>query len=94
VTSRPVSDENPVHDPLEVLERVFGHRRFLDGQSRIVSALLGGRDALAVMPTGGGKSLCYQLPALLMDGVTVVVSPLIALMKALYEVEEGRLSIK
>jgi ATP-dependent DNA helicase RecQ len=76
-----VSDENPVHDPLEVLERVFGHRRFLDGQSRIVSALLGGRDALAVMPTGGGKSLCYQLPALLMDGVTVVVSPLIALMK-------------
>jgi len=81
VTSRPVSDENPVHDPLEVLERVFGHRRFLDGQSRIVSALLGGRDALAVMPTGGGKSLCYQLPALLMDGVTVVVSPLIALMK-------------
>jgi ATP-dependent DNA helicase RecQ len=60
---------------------VFGHRRFLDGQSRIVSALLGGRDALAVMPTGGGKSLCYQLPALLMDGVTVVVSPLIALMK-------------
>lgn len=76
-----MSDENPVHDPLEVLERVFGHRRFLDGQSRIVSALLGGRDALAVMPTGGGKSLCYQLPALLMDGVTVVVSPLIALMK-------------
>jgi ATP-dependent DNA helicase RecQ len=76
-----VNDENPVHDPLEVLERVFGHRRFLDGQSRIVSALLGGRDALAVMPTGGGKSLCYQLPALLMDGVTVVVSPLIALMK-------------
>ena len=70
-----------MHDPLEVLERVFGHRRFLDGQSRIVSALLGGRDALAVMPTGGGKSLCYQLPALLMDGVTVVVSPLIALMK-------------
>ena len=81
MTSRPVNDENPVHDPLEVLERVFGHRRFLDGQSRIVSALLGGRDALAVMPTGGGKSLCYQLPALLMDGVTVVVSPLIALMK-------------
>lgn len=76
-----MSDEQRPHDPLAVLERVFGHRQFLEGQGRIVSALLSGRDALAIMPTGGGKSLCYQLPALIMDGVTVVVSPLIALMK-------------
>ncbi|MES2705537.1 MAG: RecQ family ATP-dependent DNA helicase [Verrucomicrobiota bacterium] len=68
-------------EALAALERHFGHRRFLDGQSAIVSALLEGRDVLAVLPTGGGKSLCYQLPALIRDGVTVVVSPLIALMK-------------
>ena len=69
------------HDPVEALEEHFGHRDFLDGQEQVVSAILAGRDALAVMPTGGGKSLCYQLPALVMDGVTIVVSPLIALMK-------------
>lgn len=68
-------------DPLVVLEEHFGFRKFLDGQSRVVGSVLGGRDVLAVMPTGGGKSLCYQLPALIMSGVTVVVSPLIALMK-------------
>lgn len=69
------------HDPREALEKHFGFREFLAGQEQVVSALLSGRDALVVMPTGGGKSLCYQLPALVMDGVTVVVSPLIALMK-------------
>jgi ATP-dependent DNA helicase RecQ len=68
-------------DPLVALERHFGFRKFLDGQSKVIGALLSGRDALVVMPTGGGKSLCYQLPSLVMDGVTVVVSPLIALMK-------------
>ncbi len=70
-----------VRDALAALERHFGHRAFLDGQTEVVSAILSGRDTLAVMPTGGGKSLCYQLPAMVMDGVTVVVSPLIALMK-------------
>ncbi len=69
------------HDPLEALNKHFKHREFLDGQQDVVSAILAGKDVLAVMPTGGGKSLCYQLPALVMDGVTVVVSPLIALMK-------------
>src|SRR3954465_3530491 len=59
----------------------FGFDAFRPGQQRVVEALLAGRSALAVFPTGGGKSLCYQLPALLLDGVTVVVSPLIALMK-------------
>lgn len=64
-----------------VLRQVFGYQEFLPGQADAVGAVLAGRDVLAVMPTGGGKSLCYQLPALLLDGVTVVVSPLLALMK-------------
>ena len=68
-------------DAKEALERHFGFREFLDGQEPVVSALLEGRDAMVVMPTGGGKSLCYQLPALCLEGVTLVVSPLIALMK-------------
>ncbi|MEK7469371.1 MAG: RecQ family ATP-dependent DNA helicase [Planctomycetota bacterium] len=63
------------------LKRLFGHERFLPGQKPLVEALLGGRDALGILPTGGGKSLCYQLPAFLRPGLTVVVSPLIALMK-------------
>jgi ATP-dependent DNA helicase RecQ len=64
-----------------VLHKTFGFEAFRPGQGEIVSAILDGRDVLAVMPTGSGKSLCYQLPALLNDGLTVVVSPLIALMR-------------
>ncbi len=64
-----------------VLRTTFGFASFRAGQAEIVEALLAGRDVLAVMPTGSGKSLCYQLPALLRDGLTVVVSPLIALMR-------------
>jgi ATP-dependent DNA helicase RecQ len=63
------------------LQTVFGFVEFRPGQAEIVSAILDGRDVLAVMPTGSGKSLCYQLPALVRDGLTVVVSPLIALMR-------------
>ena len=59
----------------------FGHRRFRQGQEQIVAAVLGGRDVLAVMPTGSGKSLGYQLPAVMLPGTTLVVSPLISLMK-------------
>jgi ATP-dependent DNA helicase RecQ len=70
-----------IRDPFEALQTYFGHRRFLEGQGAVISALLQGRNALVIMPTGGGKSLCYQLPALMMDGITVVISPLIALMK-------------
>ena len=67
--------------PLAVLADRFGFSSYRPGQREVVEALLAGRSALAVFPTGGGKSLCYQLPALLLDGLTVVVSPLIALMK-------------
>ena len=65
----------------ETLRTQFGFDEFLPGQRPVIDALLAGRSAAAVFPTGGGKSLCYQLPALLLEGVTVVVSPLIALMK-------------
>ena len=65
---------------LTILKSVFGFDDFRPGQEEIVEAILAGRDALAIMPTGAGKSLCYQLPALAGDGLTIVVSPLIALM--------------
>ncbi|WP_028031617.1 DNA helicase RecQ [Gemmobacter nectariphilus] len=68
-------------DPQEVLSRVFGFPDFRPGQAEIVQAVLAGRNTLAIMPTGGGKSLCFQLPALCRDGLTVVISPLIALMR-------------
>ncbi|WP_367874837.1 RecQ family ATP-dependent DNA helicase [Luteolibacter sp. Populi] len=70
-----------IQTPLEALQKHFGHSGFLDGQDRVIEQITSGRDGLVVMPTGGGKSLCYQLPALCFEGVTLVVSPLIALMK-------------
>ena len=68
-------------DSQQALEDYFGFREFREPQSEVIGEILGGRDVFVVMPTGGGKSLCYQLPAVLMDGVTIVVSPLVALMK-------------
>ncbi len=65
----------------ELLQKHFGHAEFRAGQQEVIDTLLAGRSALAVFPTGGGKSLCYQLPALLLPGLTLVISPLIALMK-------------
>lgn len=70
-----------VRDKLSVLKEYFGHDSFRDGQGRITDSLLGGRDVLGIMPTGAGKSICYQVPALMFDGITIVVSPLISLMK-------------
>ncbi len=65
----------------ETLRNYFGFDQFLPGQREVVEHIMAGKSAAAVFPTGGGKSLCYQLPALLLPGVTLVVSPLIALMK-------------
>ena len=74
-------EEKQVEDARGVLKRVFGYDGFRPGQGEIVGAILAGRDVLAVMPTGAGKSLCYQVPALMLPGVTLVVSPLISLMQ-------------
>jgi len=68
-------------DPTDSLRKHFGFEEFREGQEEVISTILSGNDAMVVMPTGSGKSLCYQLPALMMDGATLVVSPLIALMK-------------
>ncbi|MGH9837035.1 MAG: RecQ family ATP-dependent DNA helicase, partial [Blastocatellia bacterium] len=68
-------------DAQSALERHFGFSRFREGQAGVIEAVLAGQDVIVVMPTGSGKSLCYQLPALLFEGTTLVISPLIALMK-------------
>ena len=70
-----------VQSPHHILESVFGYTEFRHNQEEIITHLLSGKDAVVLMPTGGGKSLCYQVPALCLPGVTIVVSPLIALMK-------------
>ena len=65
----------------EALKPYFGYDAFRGGQEPVINALLSGRDALAIMPTGAGKSVCYQIPALLLPGITLVVSPLVSLMR-------------
>src|SRR3981081_2127215 len=68
-------------DPRQALRQHFGFEQFRPGQAEAVGAALADRDALVVMPTGSGKSLCYQLPALMRDDLTLVVSPLVSLMQ-------------
>ena len=61
----------------KILKTYFGYEEFKKGQEKLIRGSLNGKDVLGVMPTGGGKSLCYQLPAILLDGITIVISPLI-----------------
>ena len=72
------------------LERTFGLTAFRPGQAEVVDSVLAGRNVVVVMPTGAGKSLCYQLPAVMLKGLTLVISPLIALMKDQVEQLEAR----
>ena len=72
---------NIMNKAMKVLEKYFGYNSFREGQSEIISNILRGRDSLCIMPTGGGKSICYQIPALIFNGITLVISPLISLMK-------------
>ncbi|MBC7005570.1 ATP-dependent DNA helicase RecQ [Photobacterium sp. BZF1] len=78
--SQPSQTESPMTCQ-QVLQEVFGYQEFREGQQSVIEAVVSGQDCLVIMPTGGGKSLCYQIPALLRDGLTLVVSPLISLMK-------------
>src|SRR5246127_2919004 len=71
---------NPLDEAREILRHTFGHAEFRGLQAQVIGEVLAGRSAIAVLPTGGGKSLCYQIPSLVRPGLGLVISPLIALM--------------
>src|SRR5471030_767552 len=73
-------DLDPLDAAREILRRTFGHAEFKGLQAQVIAEVLAGRSAMAVLPTGGGKSLCYQIPSMMRPGVGIVISPLIALM--------------
>lgn len=81
MSALPADSKPLIMTPHQALQQYFGFSGFLDGQEEVISEIVSGRDGLVVMPTGGGKSLCFQIPALCFSGVTLVISPLIALMK-------------
>ena len=72
---------NKQTDPLHIIKTIFGYDEFREGQEEIVEQILSGRDTIGIMPTGAGKSICYQIPALIFSGISIIVSPLISLMK-------------
>ena len=76
-----MTNSNLKANALALLKKFYGYDSFRPGQFEVIEAVCSGRDAVVIMPTGGGKSICYQMPALLSDGCVVVVSPLIALMQ-------------
>jgi len=76
-----ITHNEDLKTPQEILSQVFGYQEFRAGQEEVIDLAMHGRDSLIIMPTGGGKSLCYQIPALALSGVTLVISPLISLMK-------------
>ena len=73
--------EKRMNTKYEILKNIFGYDTFREGQETLVDSTLSGRDVLGIMPTGAGKSICFQVPALMFEGITIVVSPLISLMK-------------